>query len=105
MSGKIDYNNQHQTAAETHTHGVAEAQGRGEHLSPAELSRHEHEHSTYGHSHEQKATVGHGIASFGHKEIAALAHELWEARGCPEGTADEDWHKAAEMLRARAHTA
>ena len=26
-----------------------------------------------------------------HEEIAALAYSLWEARGCPEGSPEEDW--------------
>jgi Protein of unknown function (DUF2934) len=36
------------------------------------------------------ATIGHGIAAFGHAKIAALAHELWQARGCPHGSPQED---------------
>jgi hypothetical protein len=62
------------------------------------------EHSRLAHEHTQKATVGHSIASFGHADIAALAYELWHARGCPEGSPEEDWYHAAEELRARAHT-
>ncbi len=49
-----------------------------------------------------RAVNEHGVATFGHAEIAALAHELWEARGCPEGSPDTDWLQAAHMLRARA---
>jgi hypothetical protein len=38
------------------------------------------------------------------EEIAALAHELWKARGCPEGSAQSDWLRAEERLKAeRAH--
>ena len=33
-------------------------------------------------------------------EIAALAYELWKARGCPEGSAQDDWLSAEERLRA-----
>ena len=43
----------------------------------------------------------HGIATFGHEDIAALAHTLWQARGCPEGSPEEDWFHAAHELRAR----
>jgi hypothetical protein len=43
----------------------------------------------------------HGIAIFGHEDIAALAHTLWQARGCPEGSSEEDWYQAAHELRAR----
>jgi hypothetical protein len=43
----------------------------------------------------------HGMAIFGHAEIAELAHSLWEGRGCPEGSPEEDWLQAAHDLRAR----
>lgn len=36
------------------------------------------------------------------EEIAALAHSLWEARGCPSGTPDEDWFNAERTLKAKA---
>jgi hypothetical protein len=48
--------------------------------------------------------TGHGIAPFGHADIAALAHQLWQARGCPEGSPEEDWFHAAEQLRSRTST-
>jgi hypothetical protein len=48
----------------------------------------------------QKATNGHGAALFGHEDIATLAYELWRARGCPEGSPEEDWFRAAERLRS-----
>src|SRR5579862_8429113 len=32
-------------------------------------------------------------------EIAAFAHSLWEARGCPSGTAQEDWLNAEMSLK------
>jgi hypothetical protein len=43
----------------------------------------------------------HGFLIFGHEDIAALAHSLWQARGCPEGSPDEDWLHAVHQLRAR----
>jgi hypothetical protein len=43
----------------------------------------------------------HGIATFGHEDIAALAHALWLARGCPEGSPEEDWFRATQELRTR----
>jgi hypothetical protein len=46
--------------------------------------------------------VGHGITAFGHNEIAALAYEYWQERGQPEGSAEEDWHRAVKELRSRA---
>jgi hypothetical protein len=31
-------------------------------------------------------------------DIAALAYQLWEARGCPMGSPDEDWYRAEELI-------
>jgi hypothetical protein len=41
----------------------------------------------------------HGFTIFGHAEIAVRAHSLWEARGCPAGTQEEDWRDAVSQLR------
>jgi hypothetical protein len=97
----------HQRAAELHDEAAharraGEQQGKPEHLTGSEHSRQALEHSQAAHRETQAATVGHGIATFGHDDIAALAHQLWQARGCPEGSPEEDWHKAAEELRSRA---
>ena len=100
----------HERAAEledpaAHAHLVAELHGKQPHLTGHEHSRQAAEHSGDSHPNSQgAATVGHGIAAFGHSEIAALAYELWQARGCPDGSPEEDWYRAAEELRARAHT-
>src|ERR1700682_4940733 len=32
------------------------------------------------------------------EQIAALAYRLWQDRGCPEGTPDEDWFRAEREL-------
>jgi hypothetical protein len=37
-----------------------------------------------------------------HEEIATLAYSLWQARGYPEGTPDEDWLNAEKALKAKA---
>src|SRR6059058_5056529 len=34
----------------------------------------------------------------GTDQIASLAHTLWEARGCPEGSPDQDWFEAERRL-------
>jgi len=37
-------------------------------------------------------------------EIQAIkqrAYELWCERGCPHGTADQDWHRAEKELREK----
>jgi hypothetical protein len=33
------------------------------------------------------------------EEIAQLAHSYWEARGRPDGSAEEDWFRAEQDLR------
>ena len=35
---------------------------------------------------------------FDSSSIAALAHRLWEARGCPEGSSEIDWFQAEQEL-------
>ena len=37
----------------------------------------------------------------GEPKIAALAYSLWEARGCPEGSPEEDWFNAERTLAAQ----
>jgi hypothetical protein len=97
----------HQLAAElhdeaAHAHRVAEQAGQQDHLSGQEQSRIALEHSREAHHQTQAATVGHGIVAFGYEDIASLAHQLWQARGCPEGSPQEDWFHAVEELRSRA---
>jgi hypothetical protein len=36
-----------------------------------------------------------------HDAIAERAHELWRQRGCPEGSAEQDWFEAEEQLRGK----
>ena len=40
------------------------------------------------------------ITAFAHEATARLAHELWIARGCPEGSPQQDWFHAVEQLRS-----
>ena len=35
------------------------------------------------------------------QEIARLAYEFWEARGCPHGSPEEDWLRAERDLQSR----
>jgi hypothetical protein len=76
----------------SHAHLTGELHGKQEHLTPHE--------QTALHSHTP--TTGHGVAAFGHQEIADLAFSLWEKRGCPQGSAEQDWFDAVKELRARA---
>ena len=32
------------------------------------------------------------------EDIARLAYVLWEQRGCPEGSPEEDWLRAEQLL-------
>jgi hypothetical protein len=32
--------------------------------------------------------------------IAALAYQLWQARGCPDGSPDTDWFQAEQELHS-----
>jgi len=102
----------HQRAAELHDgaahahRSAAEQRGKQDHMTGQELSRQAAEHSLTAHEHtthlQQAGMMGHGMATFGHAEIAARAYELWHARGCPAGSAEADWFEAAEDLRSRA---
>lgn len=95
----------HQQAAElhdgaAHAHRAGEQQGKQEHLTGHEHSRQALEYSPDAQA--QPANTHHGFTDFGHDDIAALAYELWQARGCPDGSPDEDWFEAARQLRSRA---
>jgi hypothetical protein len=60
-----------------------------------------------GNNHERAAELhdmaahAHRSAAFGHNDIAALAYALWEARGYPGGSPEEDWFHAVQQLPAR----
>ena len=48
------------------------------------------------HSLEENATTD---RSFDSRRTALLAYEFWRARGCPEGSPEDDWFLAEEQLR------
>jgi hypothetical protein len=95
----------HQRAAElhdvaAHAHRSAEEhRGKQDHLTGAEHSRQALEHSED--AHERTIQTREGVAAFGHNQIAERAHEIWQSKGCPEGSSEEDWFQAAEELRSR----
>lgn len=35
------------------------------------------------------------------EQIARRAHQLWVKKGCPEGSAEQDWLQAEQELKAR----
>jgi len=41
-------------------------------------------------------------SSFSSEDIAQRAYALWEGRGRPMGSPEEDWHRAIEQLRSEA---
>jgi hypothetical protein len=97
----------HQRAAElhdnaAHAHRVGEQHGKQDHLTGHEHSRQALERSRDAHQQTHAAANGHVIAAFGDDDIAALAHELWCARGCPDGSPEQDWFQSLEELRSRA---
>jgi hypothetical protein len=105
---KLDYDNRQQSVDQHdkpgHAHLVAEQNGKQVELGGHEQSRHAQEHEAHHYQSSQEAPSAHGITHFGHAEIEALAFELWQARGCPDGSSDEDWFNAARQLRSRAET-
>jgi len=100
----------HQRAAElhdvaAHAHRRAAAAHEKQDQTEQDRSRQALEHSERAYQHtanmERGAVNEHGMAIFGHAEIAELAYALWQARGCPQGSPEEDWFHAARELRAR----
>lgn len=91
----------HDNAAHAHR-SASENHEKQDHPTGPELSRRALEHSQLAHQRSEKSLVNErGVATFGHDDIARLAHELWQARGCPEGTPEEDWFRAVQELRSR----
>jgi hypothetical protein len=101
----------HQRAAELHDaaahahRSAAVAHGKQDHETGHEQSRQALEHSEKAYLHAGEAhrdnVNEHGATVFGHADIAALAYRHWQARGCPEGSPEEDWFRAARNIRAR----
>ncbi len=49
-------------------------------------------------SHDREAHID-------HEQIAVRAHELWERRGRPIGSPEEDWYRAERELTSRSDRA
>jgi DUF2934 family protein len=97
----------HQRAAElhdlaAHTHRTGQQHGKLDHETGHEHSRQALEHSQAAHRQSEASVNRHGTTTYGHREIAELAHDLWKARGCPDGSPEEDWFRAKEELAGRA---
>jgi hypothetical protein len=103
-NGLLDEN--HQRAAELHdraadAHRIAQKHEKDDEMTGDEHSRQAMDHSQEADKLTKAIAFGYGVMTLGHDEIATLAHELWEARGCPFGSAEEDWLRAEKELRAR----
>ena len=98
----------HNLAAHAHR-TAAVHQGQEDHLTGHEHSRQALEHSNTAHQHslemQQQARTDHVVIVPAQKareeEIPVLAYKLWQARGCPEGSSQEDWFHAVEQLESR----
>src|SRR6185295_11798191 len=85
-------------AAHAHRAG-AEHHGKEDHQTGHESSRQALEHSNQAYllsqqKHEKTGTVP-GAKGSTHEatdqDVAALAYRLWQGRGCPTGSPEEDW--------------
>jgi len=91
-------------AAHAHRTG-AEHHGKEDHLTGHESSKlaHEHSNKAYLRNEAQNARTGDGAHAVAQetkgRDTAALAYRLWQARGCPQGSPEEDWFRAVEALR------
>jgi hypothetical protein len=47
---------------------------------------------------EEQTTSRAEIEAASDSDIAALAYHLWQERGCPSGSPEEDWYRAEELL-------
>jgi hypothetical protein len=94
----------HPKAAEVHNlpehaHDVAaERRNTQDHLTPHEQSRQAKEHSFR--AYEQTVESHRQRKQASEAEIAALAYQYWQARGCPEGSPEEDWLRAVKELES-----
>ena len=96
----------HYRAAELHdlaadAHRIPPKNEKGGEMTGEEHSLQALEHSQAADKLTKAVAFGYGVMIFGHDEIATLAHELWRARGCPYGSAEEDWLRSERELRAR----
>jgi hypothetical protein len=97
----------HNLAAHAHR-SAAVHQGQEDHLTGHEQSRQALVHSNTAHQHSlgmhQQARTDPIVIVVPQKareeDIPALAYKLWQARGCPEGSPQEDWFRAVEELQS-----
>jgi hypothetical protein len=91
----------HRTAAVHH--------GQEDHLTGHEHSRQALEHSNTAYQHSlgmrEKAKTDHivtvRVQESRQEDLPVLAYKLWQVRGCPEGSPQEDWFRAVKELESR----
>jgi hypothetical protein len=85
-----------------HNHSTGEHDRKEDHQTGHEHSRQSLEHSNKAY---QRSEQAHEEARTAHRateqDVAALAFQLWQERGCPEGSPREDWYRAVEELQFR----
>ncbi len=96
----------HNRAAELHdraaeAHRVAQKHEKGDAITGQKHSHQALYHSQAANELTKAMAFGYGVTTIAHDEIATLAYELWQARGCPFGSPEEDWSRAESELRAR----
>ena len=101
-----DRKQNHNRAAELHDRAASAHRVAQNHEKGDEISGQKHSHQALYYS--QAANVlttaiasRDGVTAFAHDEIATLAYEFWQARGCPLGSPEEDWSRAENELRTR----
>jgi hypothetical protein len=50
----------------------------------------------------QASVNSHPNGGSNYEEVKRLAHEYWHARGCPEGSPEEDWFRAEQAVNGSA---
>ncbi len=49
---------------------------------------------------QEHSSADHRKRPRSNREIASRAYELWLERGCPDGSAEEDWHQAEQEVES-----
>ena len=96
----------HNRAAELHdraadAHRIAQKHEKGDEVTGDEYSRQAVELSRAANKITEAIALGYRVVDFRHDQIAALAYEFWQARGCPYGSPDEDWLRAESEFPTR----
>ena len=47
---------------------------------------------------EQSSSVSQHRKGLAHHDVSSRAYELWQERGCPDGSAEEDWLQAERQV-------